>query len=183
VSVRRLREGVDVVDFGQNVNGRVRLTALGPAGTRLTLTHGEALGADGDVTMDHLVPNVPFLPEPVGAGQVDTVVSAGVTGDVFEPRFTTHGFRYVRVEGLPEPLTPDDVTAVVVHSDLESRGAFTCSDDRLDRLHDAAVWSLRGNACDLPTDCPTRERAGWTGDWQLYVPTASYLYYVDGYSL
>ncbi|GAA1947785.1 glycoside hydrolase family 78 protein [Nocardioides panacihumi] len=183
VSVRRLREGVDVVDFGQNINGRVRLTALGPAGTRLTLTHGEALGADGDVTLAHLVPNTPFLPEPLSAGQVDVVVSAGVAGDAFEPRFTTHGFQYVRVEGLPEPLACGDITAVVVHTDLEPRGAFSCSDERLDRLHDAAVWSFRGNACDLPTDCPTRERAGWTGDWQLYVPTASYLYDVDGFSL
>lgn len=182
VAVTRLRDRVDIVDLGQNINGRVRLRTFGPAGTRLTLTHGEALGPDGDVTMDHLVPNTPFLPEPLSAGQVDTVVSAGVEGDVFEPRFTTHGFRYVRVEGLPMPLTADDIDGVVVHSDLEPRGRFECSDPRLNALHEAAVWSFRGNACDLPTDCPTRERAGWTGDWQLYVPTATYLYDVDGFS-
>lgn len=182
VTVTRLRESVDIVDLGQNINGRVRLRALGPTGTRLTLTHGEALDPDGDVTMDHLVPNAPFLPEPLSAGQVDTVVSAGVEGDVFEPRFTAHGFRYVRVEGLPTPLTADDIDGVVVHSDLERRGRFECSDPRLNALHEAAVWSFRGNACDLPTDCPTRERAGWTGDWQLYIPTATYLYDVDGFS-
>ncbi len=183
VAVTSPRPGVQVVDLGQNINGRVRLHDLGPAGTELRLTHGEWLGPDGDVTMDHLAPAMPFLPEPLSAGQVDTVVSAGVDGDVFDPRFTTHGFQYVRVEGHPGALGPDDVTGVVVHTDLEPRGSFTCSDPRVDRLHEAAVWSLRGNACDIPTDCPTRERAGWTGDWQLYVPTASYLYDVAGFSL
>ena len=183
VTVTAVRPGVHVVDLGQNINGRVRLTSLGPAGTEITLTHGEALGPDGDVTMTHLQPAMPFLPEPLSAGQVDAVVSAGVVGDVFEPRFTTHGFRYVRVEGHPGPLTVDDVTGVVVHTDLEPRGSFTCDVEVLNRLHDAAVWSFRGNACDIPTDCPTRERAGWTGDWQLYVPTASYLYDVRGFSL
>ncbi|WP_180935153.1 family 78 glycoside hydrolase catalytic domain [Nocardioides ungokensis] len=182
VSVAVLRPGVHVVDLGQNINGHVRLTSLGPAGTELTLTHGEALGADGDVTMDHLVPNLPFLPD-LNAGQVDRVVSAGVEGDVFEPRFTTHGFRYVRIEGDLPAIPAASVTGVVVHTDLEERGDFRCSDDRLNRLHRAAVWSFRGNACDIPTDCPTRERAGWTGDWQLYVPTAAYLYDVAGFSL
>ena len=182
VSVTELRPGVHVVDLGQNINGRVRLADLGPAGTELVLTHAEWLGRNGDVTTDHLKPDLPFLPEPLPAGMVDRVVSAGVDGDAFEPRFTTHGFQYVRIEGHPGPLTAQDVTGVVVHSDLERRGSFRCSDARLNRLHDAAVWSLRGNVCDVPTDCPTRERAAWTGDWQLFVPTASYLYDVDGFS-
>jgi alpha-L-rhamnosidase len=95
---------------------------------------------------------------------------------VFEPRFTTHGFRYVRVEGHPWPLGAGDVTGVVVHSDLRRLGWFSCSDDRVNRLHEAVVWSLRSNICDIPTDCPQRERAGWTGDWQVFAPTAAYLY-------
>ena len=95
---------------------------------------------------------------------------------MFEPRFTTHGFRYVRVEGHPGPFGPGDVTGVVVHSDLRRLGWFSCSDDRVSRLHEAVVWSLRSNMCDIPTDCPQRERAGWTGDWQIFAPTAAYLY-------
>ena len=125
---------------------------------------------------------MPFLPEPLPAGQVDEVVSAGVPGDVFEPRRTTHGFQYVRVEGHPGDLTADDVRGVVVHTDLRRTGWFACSDERLNRLHEAAVWSFRDNACDVPTDCPHRERAGWTGDWQLFVPTAAFLYDVAGFS-
>ena len=160
VSVTEVRPGVHVVDLGQNVNGRVRLSSLGATGTWITLTHGEALGPDGDVTMEHLRPSAPFLPEPLSAGQVDVVVSAGVEGDEFEPRLTTHGFQYVRVEGHPGPLSADDVTGVVVHTDLSPRGSFVCSDDRINRLHEAAVWSFRGNACDIPTDCPHARARG-----------------------
>jgi alpha-L-rhamnosidase len=111
------------------------------------------------------------------------VVSFGVLGEVFEPRRTTHGFQYVRIEGHPDDLTPADVRGVVVHTDLRRTGWFSSSDDRLDRFHEAAVWSLRDNACDVPTDCPHRERGPWVGDWQLFLPTAAFLYDVAGFSL
>ena len=181
--VKTLGPGRQVFDLGQNINGRVRLRDLGPEGTRLVLTHAEALGPGGDVTTDHLRPvEMPFIDREVRAGMVDTVVSAGIPGDEFDPQFTTHGFRYVRVEGHPGRLTAGDLTGLVVHTDLRRTGDFACSDRRVVALHEAAVWSFRGNACDIPTDCPTRERAGWTGDWQLYVPTASFLYDVAGFS-
>jgi len=181
VSVSRVARG-QVFDLGQNINGWVRLANLGPAGTALTLTHGEALDASGDVTTAHLDADLPFIPEPLPAGQVDRVISAGRAGEVFEPRHTTHGFRYVRVEGHPESLNAADLSGVVVHTDMTRTGWFRCSDERINRLHEAAVWSLRGNACDIPTDCPTRERAAWTGDWQIFVPTAAFLYDVAGFS-
>jgi alpha-L-rhamnosidase len=181
-SVTRLPDGAHLVDLGQNINGWTRLTDVGPAGTTITLTHGEWLGPDGDLTVEHLRPAVPFLPHPLPAGQVDVVVSAGVPGEVFEPRRTTHGFQYVLIEGHPGPLTADDVRGVVVHTDLRRTGWFASSDERLDRFHEAAVWSFRDNACDIPTDCPHRERHGWTGDWQLFVPTAAFLYDVAGFS-
>jgi alpha-L-rhamnosidase len=182
VSVTRLDERRQIVDLGQNINGWTRLSRLGPAGTTVRLVHGEWLGPDGDVTTEHLRPAVPFLPAPLPAGQVDEVISAGVDGDVFEPRRTTHGFQFVRIEDHPDDLSPDDVTGIVVHTDLRRTGWFACSDERINRLHDAAVWSFRDNACDIPTDCPQRERAGWVGDWQLFVPTASFLYDVAGFS-
>ena len=126
---------------------------------------------------------MPFLPEPLPAGQVDQVVSAGVPGDVFEPRRTTHGFQYVRIEGHPDDLTADDVRGVVVHTDMRRTGWFSSSDERLDRFHEAAVWSLRDNACDVPTDCPHRERGPL--DRRLAAvtcPTAAFLYDVAGFS-
>ena len=180
-SVRELAPGHHVVDLGQNINGWVRVADPGPAGTELTLTYGEALDANGDVTQDHLG-SMDFVTQtPLPLGQIDRVVSDG-SGTPFEPRHTTHGFQYVRVEGHPGPLTEDDVTGVVVHTDLRRTGWFACSDARLNQLHHAADWSFRTNACDIPTDCPQRERAGWTGDWQLFSPTAAFLYDVAGFS-
>jgi alpha-L-rhamnosidase len=177
VSVRAVAGG-HVVDLGQNINGWLRLADPGPPGTRLRIAHGEALDAAGDLTTAHLDVDLPILPEPLPLGQVDEVVAAG---QAFEPRFTTHGFRYARVDGHPG-LDAEQVTGVVVHTDLRRTGWFECSDERLNRLHEAVLWSLRGNACDIPTDCPQRERAGWTGDWQIFAPTAAYLYDVLGFS-
>ena len=99
----------------------------------------EALGPAGDVTTDHLPPDLPFLPHPLPAGMVDRVTSAGRDGDVFEPRHTTHGFRYVRVEGHPGGLGPGAITGVVVHTDLRRTGWFRCSDERVNALHGLTV--------------------------------------------
>ncbi len=181
VAVRSVARG-QVFDLGQNINGWVRVRNLGPAGTAVTLTHAEAVDASGDVTTDHLDVTLPFLPEPLPAGQVDRFVSAGRPGETFEPRHTAHGFQYVRVEGHPGELGAGDLTGVAVHTDMTRTGWFRCSEERINRLHEAAVWSLRGNVCDIPTDCPTRERAGWTADWQIFVPTAAFLYDVAGFS-
>lgn len=176
VAVRRLDERRQVVDLGQNINGWVRLDDLGPAGTDLTLVHGEALDAEGDVTLEHLWSGDRRV------RQTDRVISAGEPGDRFEPRHTVHGFQYVRVEGHPDRLSVDDVTGVVVHTDLRRTGWFRCSDDRINRLHEIADWSFRDNACEIPTDCPQRERSGWTGDWQAFQPSAAFLYDVAGFS-
>jgi alpha-L-rhamnosidase len=172
-----------VVDLGQNINGWVRLRGLGPVDTAVTLTHGEALDDRGDVTIEHLLSADHTTGERLGEIQVDRVVAGTTPDGAFEPHHTTHGFRYVRVEGLEHRLEPDDLSGIVVHTDLRRTGWFHCSDDRINRLHEAAVWSFRDNACDLPTDCPQRERSGWTGDWQLFVSTAAYLYDVAGFSL
>ncbi len=177
VSVTRLVSGRQIVDLGQNISGWVRLGNLGPRNTRIELLHGEALDADGDVTTAHLEPATS------GLGQRDVVIAAGEAGEHFEPRHTVHGFQYVRIDGHPGRLTPDDVTGIVVHTDLRRTGWFRCSDARLNRLHEIAEWSFRDNACDIPTDCPQRERSGWTGDWHLFVETAAFLYDVAGFSV
>jgi alpha-L-rhamnosidase len=122
------------------------------------------------------------MPHPIKDHQVDQVISAGIEGDVFEPKFTTHGFQFVRVEGFEGHLTSADIQAVVVHTDLKKIGTFESSDERLTWLHKAADWSFRANACDVPTDCPHRERAGWSGDWQIFIETAARLYDVDAFS-
>ena len=182
-SVTRPAADRHVVDLGQNINGWLRLRDLGPEGSALTITHGEFLDDTGDVSQEHLTPTFDFPGAPTGVGMIDHVTASGAPDEVFEPRQTTHGFRYARIEGHPGPLTPDDVTGVVVHTDLRRTGWFRCSDERINALHDITDWSFRDNACEIPTDCPQRERAGWTGDWQLFIPTAAFLFDVAGFSL
>ena len=183
VDVRQVGPRRHVVDFGQVSNGWIRLTDLGPEGTRLSIAHGEVLTPDGtDVQLKALAEAGVVTHDGWDFSfQTDVVVSAG-NDDVFEPRHSTKGFRYVAIDGHPGPLTTTDLTSIVVRSDLSPRGSFTCSDDDLNWLHEATDWSLRTNCCDIPTDCPTRERAGWTGDWQIFVDVAAYLYDVTDFS-
>ena len=172
-----------IVDFGQVSNGWVRLSDLGPEGTRLTIAHGEVLTPAGDDVQLTALGDAGVVKHEGWefAFQTDVVLSAG-DGSVFEPRHSTKGFRYVRIDGHPGPLAPEDVTSIVVHNDLAPLGSFSCSDDDLNWLHTATDWSLRTNCCDIPTDCPTRERAGWTGDWQIFIDAAAYLYDVTEFS-
>lgn len=180
VTATEITAGVTVLDFGQNLSGWVRLTDLGPAGSETEIEFAEHLGSTGDIDTAHLdihTPDGRHLPY----RQIDRV-TAGPLGDVFEPRHTVHGFRYARLTHPGRLLASDAVTAVVVHTDLDPTGEFACSDTELNALHDAVRWSFRGNAVDVPTDCPTRERSGWTGDYQVFSATANVLYDVAGFT-
>ena len=140
-AVTRPREGTVVIDVGRNINGWLRIDDLGSRDTHLTLTHGEVL-AEGLVSMENLRAFVFSTGERLPAGQVDEVISAGRAGDVFEPRHTTHGFRYVQIDGVPAGWDAAAVRAVVVHSDLRPTGGFACSDERLNALHELARQSF-----------------------------------------
>jgi alpha-L-rhamnosidase len=179
-SVREIEAGVWVVDFGQNASGWIRLTDLGPEGTATAIDYGEHVGLDGDLSTSHLDSKRPGEP-PVVFRQRDEVI-AGAESAVFEPRHTVHGFQYARLTRHGASLNPASITMQIVHTDLRRTGTFACSDDELNRLHEIAVWSFRGNAVDVPTDCPTRERLAWTGDYQIFAPTATRLYDVLGFS-
>lgn len=171
-----------VVDFGQNISGWVQLKNLGKSGNLITLTHGEFVTAAGELDTTHLDAFFPFMPEAIRDHQVDTVISAGRAGDFFEPQFTTHGFQYVAISGLDRELTEADICAFAVHTNFEQLAQFSSSDERLVWLDQASEWSFRGNAVDVPTDCPQRERSGWTGDWQIFVETAAFKFDVDAFS-
>jgi len=163
--------GRTVLDFGQNVVGRVRIRVSGPAGHTITLRHAEVL-EDGELGT-----------RPLRRAQAtDRYTLSGVGEETWEPEFTFHGFRYVDVEGWVGELNPADVTAVVIHSDMRRTGWFDSSHALVNQLHENVVWGLRGNFLYLPTDCPQRdERLGWTGDIQIFAPTASFLYDVRGF--
>ena len=153
-----------VVDFAQVIAGRVRLRLRDTApGQRIVIEHTETLAADGS-WFDNI--------QGINKEQTDVFLAAG-GADEWEPEFTLHGFRYARVAGLSAPLSPADIVAVVIASDLAQTGRFEASDPRLDRLHQNVVWSQRGNFVSIPTDCPQRERAGWTGDIQAFAGAAA----------
>ncbi|MGK9220339.1 glycoside hydrolase family 78 protein [Microbacterium barkeri] len=180
VEITAIREGVSVFDFGQNASGWVRLTDLGTPGTRTVIEYGEYVDASGDLSTSHLDSTQPGQ-DPLIFVQRDEV-TAGAGEEVFEPRHTVHGFQYARITRTGAPLDRASVSMQVVHTDLTSTGSFECSDDDLNRLHNIAEWSFRGNAVDVPTDCPTRERLAWTGDYQVFAPTATRLYDVLGFT-
>ena len=163
--------GKTVLDFGQNLVGRLRLTVDGPAGTLITLRHAEVLEHDELGTR-------PLRQ----AKATNTLTLAGNGPITWEPEFTFQGFRYAEVNGWPGEFDPAAITAQVIHSDMERTGWFASSHPLVDRLHENVVWGLRGNFLYVPTDCPQRdERLGWTGDIQVFTPTASFLYDVRGF--
>ena len=124
-----------------------------------------------------------WAPDPCASPRRPTATRCAVAGEeVWEPRFTFHGFRYAELEGWPGEFDPAAVTAVVLHSDMKRSGWFETSHPLLNRLHENVVWGMRGNFLSIPSDCPQRdERLGWTGDIQVFAPTASYLYDCDAF--
>jgi alpha-L-rhamnosidase len=169
--IRTSPSGRTIVDFGQNLVGRVRIRVSGEAGDTVTIRHAEVL-EDGELCVWPLR----------AAAATDTYTLAGTGTETWEPRFTFHGFRYAEISGWPGELRADDIRAVVIHSDLERTGWFDCSDPLLERLHENVLWSMRGNFLYVPTDCPQRdERLAWTGDIQLFAPAACFLYDCTGF--
>jgi alpha-L-rhamnosidase len=170
VSISSSPAGRTIVDFGQNLVGRVRLKVRGEAGTTITLRHAEVL-EDGELATRPLR----------GAAAVDRYTLRGGGPEEWEPSYTYHGFRYVEVDGWPGIPSPDDIRAVAIHTDMARSGWFECSEPLLNRLHENIVWTMRGNYMDVPTDCPQRdERLGWTGDAGIFAPSATFLYDCSG---
>ncbi len=154
-----------VYDLGQNMVGVVRLKVSVPAGTEVTLRHAEMLNPDGTLYTKNLR----------GAVSIDHYICKGQGTEIWQPRFTFHGFRYVELTGLAERPKADAVTGIVIGSDTPQTGQFTCSDPLLNQLQSNIQWGQRGNYLSVPTDCPQRdERLGWMGDAQVFIRTATY---------
>jgi alpha-L-rhamnosidase len=165
VKIVKTAAGETVVDMGQNMVGWVRIKVRGAAGTRIRLRHAEVLDAQGNFYTENLR----------AAKQTVEYILKGKGEEVFEPLFTFQGFRYVAVEGWPGPLSLDDLTGVVIHSDIRPTGVFECSNAMINQLQHNIQWGQKGNFLDVPTDCPQRdERLGWTGDAQVFARTACF---------
>jgi alpha-L-rhamnosidase len=165
--VSRTPSGRQLVDFGQNFAGVARLRLSGPAGALVKLLYSEVLDAHGELDTN-------YLDEKSGKEwfQRDEVILGDEQVD-YTPAFTIHGFRYLAIDGPADPISQDDVEGIVLSSNIPQISEFRASDPRLERLWTNVLWSLRSNFTDTPTDCPTRERSGWTGDIQVFGPTAA----------
>ncbi len=168
VAVREPKPGVFVFDLGQNMVGWCRLHLSGPAGTPVSLRHAETLKPDGTLYLSNLR----------GAKVTDTYILKGKGREIWEPRFTYHGFRYVEVKGFPGKPSLSALEGRVVHDDLKSAGEFTCSNPLLNRIYRNIFWGVRGNYRSIPTDCPQRdERQGWLGDRSEECGGETYLFH------
>ncbi|EXK86552.1 hypothetical protein FOQG_09820 [Fusarium oxysporum f. sp. raphani 54005] len=160
--------GKQLVDFGQNLVGWLRLNVDGPKNTTIRLRHAEVL-EDGELAL-----------RPLRLAKAEDYLTLSGKGSIqWEPKFTFHGFRYAELDGWPKetPLDANSVKAIVVHTDLEETGYFNCSNPLLNKFHSNVRWSMKGNFLSIPTDCPQRdERLGWTGDAHAFCPTSNYLY-------
>lgn len=181
----------NVLDFGQNIAGYLEFTVRGNAGKTLKLTCGEVLDKDGRVDLSGVQESRPvkgwsqlslvkkLLTGKTGGETVPTPrqeISFTCSGgeDHYKASFAVFGFRYVQVEG-DVPIDSAAFTAIAVYSDMEQTGEFSCSNELVNQLVENTRWSMKGNFLDLPTDCPTRERLGWTGDAQIFFDTGAYL--------
>ncbi|OJJ50602.1 hypothetical protein ASPZODRAFT_55063 [Penicilliopsis zonata CBS 506.65] len=176
VAIINTPSGKTVLDFGQNLVGRLLVRSLHkPHGHRVSFGHAEVL-ENGELGTRPLR----------DAKCRDEIIFADTPLENWSPQYTFHGFRYVQVDGwtptdAENPLSLSSVCAQVLHSDLRRTGWFSCSHPMVNKLHENAWWSMRGNFLSVPTDCPQRdERLGWTGDIQVFAPSASFLYHTAG---
>jgi alpha-L-rhamnosidase len=166
-SVTEPSPGVFLFDVGQNLTGVAELSISGPAGTNVVMKYGEHLHPNGrldQANLDHFVrgkdKNQTF--------QTDTyILKGGEEPETWHARFVYHGFRYVEVTGAPSKLTADNLKIRYMHSAVPPIGTFECSNPLLNKIYNAARWSYLSNLQGIPTDCPHREKNGWTGDAHL----------------
>ena len=163
--------GETVLDFGQNMAGFISFRVNAHKGQKIRLRFGEMLTKDGEFTQENFQLKNKKITTPLQ--QVIYTCREGL--NEYKTTFAVFGFRYALVETDCE-FGPADFAAIAVYSDLEQTGFFDCSHPLVNQLVQATVWSAKGNHLDVPTDCPTRERHGWTGDAQIFFETANYLF-------
>ncbi len=171
VAIKKLNDKRYLFDMGENITGFCSLKIKGERGTHVTLNYGEKLDEKGCLTQNNI--DYHYVPEKEGEHfQSDEYFLKGhFIEEHFTPSFTYHGFRYVEilVDGKIEELTLDNVTGLFIHTDMERVGHFECSNTMLNKIYEATMQSYCGNAHSIPTDCPQREKNGWTADAHVAV--------------
>ena len=157
-------KGETIIDFGQNMAGFVRMHVNLPENQEISIEYFEVLDKDGNYF------NSIAMAEARGYLQIDRFISNGKEAD-YTPHFTYHGFRYIKIE-CNSKVKMNDFIAIAVATDSENIGEFETSNSTINRLYENTRWSQRSNMVSIPTDCPSREKGGWTGDIQIYARTA-----------
>lgn len=175
VSVTEPVDGVFVYDFGQEFSGICRITLKGEAGQVVTMRHAELLNTENLKYKDDAVGTINTI-NLLGALNTDQYILKGdPDGETFEPSFVFRGFRYMQITGIDEALPIEDVEGLVLTSNNEETGSYTCSNELVNKLYQNSIWSQKSNFISIPMDCPQRdERYGWTGDAQIFCRTSSY---------
>ncbi len=169
--VTKAPNGKWLLNFGQNIAGYIAFRVQAKQGQRLTFRFGEMLDGDGNLTQR----NIQCVSKNKATPLQQIIYTCKEGLNEYKTTFGVFGFQYAEVDtGLA--LKPEAVTAIAVYSDMEQTGFFESSNELLNRFVDATIWSTKGNSLDIPTDCPTRERHGWTGDAQIFFETANYLF-------
>lgn len=164
-------DGHTVLDFGQNLAGYVEVRIKGEKGKTCSMVCGEKLGDQGNFT----VANIAWKSEYDKCHFQKVDLTCDGKEHVYKPHFSVMGFRYVLLLDWPEEIRAENFTAIAVYSDMDVTFSYESSDKGLDQIVKNTFWSVKGNFLDVPTDCPTRERAGWTGDAQLFFNTGNYM--------
>jgi alpha-L-rhamnosidase len=175
VSVSEPEPGVYLFDVGQNLTGFAELTVSGPAGTRIAMKYSELLGRDGRADQANIGVHV-WARGKDQSFQTDTYVLKGSSLEKWHSRFVYHGFQYVEVSGAPTPLTTENLRIHFQHTAVPEVGHFECSNPLLNRIWENTRWSYLSNLQGIPTDCPHREKNGWTGDAHLACEQALWNY-------
>jgi alpha-L-rhamnosidase len=165
------KAGEYVLDYGQNIAGRCILNVKAKAGTEIVIRYGERLAADG--TLDQKLLKLGVYAGPI---QEERYIASGKGMETWHSRFTYSGFRYVQVSGLPAKPTQKTLIAQVLHTAFEDTGTFECSNTLLNDVVRLTRWAYKGNYLGIPTDCPHREKNGWTGDAHVISETAQFLF-------
>ncbi len=152
------KNGVYVVDFGQNFSGWIKINLKCKRGEKIFIKYAELLDKDGMLNVRNLL----------SAKATDVYICKGGNTEIYEPRFTYHGFRYIQIEGLLDSPSLDDIEGLFINSSVKQIGSFACSNSLINRIHKMTLWSILSNLYSVPTDCPQRnERLGWLGDAHL----------------
>lgn len=168
-------KGEQVLDFGQNHCGHVEFTVTGSEGDTVSLVMGETLDEKGNFTIQNLTPA--NRRKPVDWQRLIYVLKNGTQS--YKSQFLISGYRYVKLENWPEEITCDNFRSWAIYSGMRQTGEFSCSDEKINQLVCNTLWSLKSNFVEIPTDCPQRERAGWTGDINVFCETANYFMKAD----